>query len=364
MDGWKDRLVYAPALVALLGLAFVIGGVTLWFLALAPAAGSPQEALFDLVMHVLFGGVILILGIHIERSELSEDERFAVFVWCYGGFSFMLVLSVWGHIGSLLDGGVSLSFASDFVVFTSLGGAFGVISGVNWGHATKNRLLAERNEAQRETLALLTRLLSHDIRNDLSLVQVHAETLREHVDGDGESSIDVILDRIGETDQLLATANTLLKSLDEERDFAVFDVSTVLEREVAVIADEFPAVTVETDIPGGLRVEADDLIDQLFTNLLQNAVFHNDVEELTIQVTAERTDDQVHVVIADDGTGISPELRDSCFELGEQGPESDGDGIGLYLVSRLAEVYGGSVELDESPSGGARFHIALPAPAE
>lgn len=361
MRQWESRLVEASVLVALLGLVFVVAGVALWVAALEPMAESPQAALFALVMHVLFGGVILVLGVHIERSELSKEERFAVFVWCYGGFLFMLVLSVWGHLGSLLDGRFTLSFASDFVVFTSLGGAFGVIAGVNSGRATKNRRLAERNEAQRETLALLTRLLSHDIRNDLSLVQAHAERLTDLVTGDGAESIEVILERIDETDQLLATANTLVRSLDEDREFTSIEVSTVLEREATAIAEEFPAVAVETDIRSGLWVEADNLIGQLFSNLLQNAVFHNDVEGLTIRVSAEATDETVRIDIADDGRGIPPERRESCFELGEQGPDSDGDGIGLYLVSRLAEVYGGSVEVDESWAGGARFRLNLPA---
>lgn len=364
MRQWEHRLVEASALVALLGLAFVVAGVTLWVAALEPMAESPQEALFSLVMHVLFGGVILVLGVHIERSELSKEERFAVFVWCYGGFLFMLVLSVWGHLGAVLDRTLTLSFASDFVVFTSLGGAFGVIAGVNSGRAAKNQRLAERNEAQRETLALLTRLLSHDIRNDLSLVQMQAERLDTLVTGDGAEAVEVILERIDETDQLLATANTLVKSLDEDREFTRLDVSPVLEREANEIAEDFPSVSVESEIQPGLQVEADNLIDQLFTNLLQNAVFHNDVEDLTIRVSAEAVDEAVRIDIADNGKGIPPERRESCFELGEQGPDSDGDGIGLYLVSRLAEVYGGSVEVDESWAGGARFSIILPAYSE
>lgn len=361
MREWEHRFIEASALVSLLGLAFVVAGVTLWVAALEPMAESPQEALFALVMHVLFGGVILVLGVHIERSELSKEERFAVFVWCYGGFLFMLVLSVWGHLGAVLDGTLTLSFASDFVVFTSLGGAFGVIAGVNSGRAAKNQRLAERNEAQRETLALLTRLLSHDIRNDLSLVQSHAELLTDHVDEKGSSSIEVILERIDETDQLLATANTLVKSLDEDREFTRIEVSAVLEHEANEITEDFPSVVVETEIQSGLQVEADNLIDQLFTNLLQNAVFHNDIEDLTVRVSAEAIDETVRIEIADNGKGIPPELREACFGLGERGPDSDGDGIGLYLVSRLAEVYGGSVEVDESWAGGARFRITLPA---
>ena len=363
MGAWRTQLTNASVLVALLGLAFVSSGATLWALALAPVADSPQNALFSLVMHVLFGGVILVLGIHIERSELLPEERFAVIVWCYGGFLLMGILGIWGHLDALLHGDLTLAFASDFLVYTSLGGAFGVVAGANWGRAAKNKQLADRNEEQRETLALLTRLLSHDIRNDLSIVNGYAEMLAGRDDEAVTSRAEVIQERVEQTDQLLEDASVLVKSIDEEREFAPIDLNRVLTEEADTIATAHDAVTVETDLPADLWVEADNLIYQLFSNLFQNAVFHNDVEGLVIDVEATRNGDSVEIVVADNGTGIPPDVSERCFELGEGGPESDGDGIGLYLVSRLAEVYGGAVELGRSPAGGAQFTVSIPATA-
>lgn len=363
MRRWRTELTHASVLVALLGLVFVIGGITLWFLDLAPLAESPLNRLYSLVIHVLFGGVILVLGIHIERSELVPEERFAVIVWCYAGFLLMFVLSVWGHLASIVSGELTVAFASDFVVFTSLGGAFGVVSGINWGRATRNKQLADRNEEQRETLALLTRLLSHDIRNDLSVVKGYADILVDHVDEEVNSRAEVIQTRVDQTVQLLEDASTLVKSIDEDRELTTIDLTQVLSEEIDTIKTEDPEVTVETDIPSGLRVEADSLIYQLFSNLFQNAVFHNGAEGLKLQVSAEEKQEAIEVKVADNGNGIPPEVRETCFELGEQGPESNGDGIGLYLVSRLADVYGGSVDLEESDAGGARFLISIPTPS-
>lgn len=65
-------------------------------------------------------------------------------------------------------------------------------------------------------------------------------------------------------------------------------------------------------------------------------------------------------MISDNGSGIDPGIRDTCFELGEHGPHSDGEGIGLYLVSPLAYLYDGAIELEKSPSGGAQFDIRFP----
>ena len=361
MDGWKHRLTDSSVLVALLGLVFVIGGVTFWYVELVPGTEALHAVLFDLTMHVLFGGVILVLGVHIERSDLPAQEQFTVIVWCYGGFLLMFVLSVWGHLGPILDGELPSSFVSDFLVFSSLGGAFGVIAGVNRGRAIRNETLAEKNREQSETLALLARLLSHDIRNDMTIIQSYAELLTDHVTDEGKSHIELIQERVQDAIRLMEDANALVKSLDEKNEFRTISLSAVLMDEVRTVRENHPAVDVQTDIPKGIEVEGNELIHQLFSNLLQNAVFHNDVTDLTISVAAERTAESVEVIISDNGKGIPPEKRETYFELGEQGPESGGDGIGLYLVSRLTEIYGGTIAVDESPTGGARFRISLPA---
>lgn len=364
MQAWQRRLVDASALVAFLGLAFVVGGVVLWMVELAPAADTAHAALYDLVVHVLFGGVILALGVHVERSELVDEERFSVMAWCYGGFTLMFVLSFWGHLGSILAGELTVDFVSDFLVYTSLGGAFGVVAGVNYGRATRNQRLAARNEEQRETLALLTRLVSHDVRNDMAVVKGYAELLQETVDEAERETVDVIRDHVETTIELLEDASTLVKAIDQEREFEPIDLSEILAHEARSLKRDHPEIDVETDVPDGINVEADRLLHQLFSNLLGNAVAHNDVEGLTVSITAEQVGDSATVVVADDGRGVPDDVRDSIFELGERSADSDGDGIGLYLVSRLADLYGGSVDLEASSNGGARFRVRLPTTAD
>ena len=348
-------------LVAALGLVFVVSGVTLWLVDILPTTATVQAALYELVVHVLFGGVVLALGVHIERSELSPDERFRVMVWCFSGFLFLLGLAIWSGISTLLAGEVTRQFVSDVVVFGSMGGAFGVIAGVNHGRSLRNGRLAARNETQRETLVLLTRLLRHDIRNDMTVINGHAQMLADQVDPDVRSELEVIQRRSQSVVRLLRDTDTLMETLDTEREFEPVDLAEVLDEEVAGVAEDHPEVTVESDVPDDLWAVADMLVHQLFSNLLGNAVAHNETDDLTIRVRAARDGDVVQTVVADDGGGIPPDLRADCFELGEKGEDSQGDGLGLYLVSRLADVYGGSVTVEESREGGARFDVLLPA---
>lgn len=348
-------------LVAALGLVFVLSGVTLWWEAVLPTVDTAHQQLYHLVTHVLFGAVMLGLGVTVERSQLEPEERYALMVWCFGGFLFMFGLSVWSHLGAIVDAEVTADFASQAVVFGSLGGAFGAIAGANRGRATRNRLLAERVEEQRETLVLLTRLLRHDIRNDMMAINGHADLMAEHVTPEGQDSLEVISRRSDATVRLLEDADTLIETLDQAREYDHVDLSSVLTEEITSIADSYPTVEVQTDVPEDLVVVADGLVHQLFSNLLENAVAHNDPDDLTIRVDASHNGGTIDVIVADDGSGIPEEIREDCFELGEQGAGSAGDGLGLYIVSRLADVYGGTVSLADHPDWGARFKVSLPA---
>lgn len=348
-------------LVALLGLAFLLVGIIFWIDTLAPAAESPWHLLYLLVSHTFFGVVILALGMHLEQSELPASERRAVLVWCYGGFVLMFALSVWGHVDAILTGTLTADFVSDFVVFTSIGGAFGAIAGANWGRARTNENLAERNQEQRETLSLLTRLVSHDIRNEMMILQGHADLLSDHVGEGGDEYLGVIETRTEKTIRLLEDVRTLVRTLEDTPEFEAIDASQVLRLEVAHFREEFPRVAVTTDIESDLHVYANNLLHHQFSNLLQNAAFHNQIDSLEVFVAAARSGDSIEIEISDNGSGIPSDLHESCFELGEQGPESSGDGIGLYLVAKLAELYGGEIEVSTGPAGGAQFTITLPA---
>ncbi|WP_276258236.1 sensor histidine kinase [Haloglomus litoreum] len=358
-----DRLpLDGSELVATLGLVFVLSGVTLWSQSILPAVETVPEALYELVMHVLFGTVILLLGIHIERSELVAEERREVILWCFSAFLFFFWLAVWSELDAVLSATMTRELVSNIVVYGSIGGAFGAVIGVNRGRATRNEILAERTEEQRETLELLTRLLRHDIRNDMQAVNAHAGFLaEEELSEDGESSLSVIEQRSEGILRLLEDTSTLIETLGSDRELRPIDLATIVEQEAASIRDEHSDVTIETDVPEDLQVVADGLLHQLFLNLLSNAVAHNDPEGLRIHVGAKRREDLVDVTVSDNGTGIPEAVRETCFELGEKGPASTGDGLGLYLVSRLTEVYGGSVEVGESPSGGAQFDLTLRA---
>lgn len=107
-----------------------------------------------------------------------------------------------------------------------------------------------------------------------------------------------------------------------------------------------------------VRVQREDL-DEILGNLLENACKWAR-SRIALQTAA--AGGMWIMTIDDDGPGLEPALRDVVLERGVRIDEaSPGSGLGLAIVRDLVELYGGSISLHDSPLGGLRARIALPA---
>ncbi|OAN66198.1 ATP-binding protein [Sphingomonas sp. TDK1] len=138
--------------------------------------------------------------------------------------------------------------------------------------------------------------------------------------------------------------------------------------EVAAIADDVagvlrmlrPNVAIQLDVEPGTRVaiDAHDLSEML-GNLLDNAARH--ARTRVAFSTAMATPGEIEIRIDDDGPGIPPERRAQVLQPGvrlDEGPA--GDGFGLPIVRDLLELYGGRLDLGDSPLGGLRATLKCP----
>ncbi len=102
---------------------------------------------------------------------------------------------------------------------------------------------------------------------------------------------------------------------------------------------------------------------RLVTHLLDNAARHG---TLAVWVSLGRVGQQVQLAVEDDGAGIPAEQRTAIFErfvrLDEaRTRDTGGAGLGLAVVASIVQGVGGTVRVDDSPHGGARFVVTLPA---
>jgi len=220
----------------------------------------------------------------------------------------------------------------------------------------------KRLKSQRDNLETLNQMVRHDIRNDLQLVSAYAELLEDHVDEEGLSHLEKVKESAENAVELTKSARELADvMLQVEIENQQTALGPVLEHAVEDVRSSYSRAAVETDgtIPR-TDVVGNEMLGSVFRNLLQNAIQHNDADLPEVHVSATIEDDVAEVRIADNGPGVPDAQKEEVFGKGERGLESEGTGIGLYLVQSLVEHYGGDVWIEDNDPRGAVFVVRLP----
>lgn len=353
--------VHFGLLLGSIGLAFAISGLTLWFVAVRPQTTQLNQAILGIIVHVIFGYIVVMGGIVVIRSNLSVPQCAMTIRMSLAGAAAMGLLVVWRWMPELLSGAVPLQLINELVIVSSVGAAAGVLVGLNRGQALQNRELVSKKADREETLVFLLRLLEHDIQNHLVAISEHANSIRASSFDPSPTPAEAIEDRTASIERLLETANVVLESETGDREVDRVNVAAVLREQVAVIRSDAPSAEIEVDIDNELYARSDRFVGEVFQNILDNAIVHNRTDELTISVSATVVDDEwIQTDIVDNGSGISPSIRENLFDPGVHSPDSPGDGVGLYLVQKLLTGYGGSVSVSDHSPSGTGFHIQLP----
>ena len=127
----------------------------------------------------------------------------------------------------------------------------------------------------------------------------------------------------------------------------------------------------ELDVQPAPTLGSRDDLQRVATNLIENALRHTPPGTRVTASTRTLSDGSAELVVADDGPGIAPAMRDTLFERFVRGTGDRGGsfGLGLAIVAAVVHAHGGTVTADASPHGGARFTVHLsptaqtPAPA-
>jgi signal transduction histidine kinase len=106
-----------------------------------------------------------------------------------------------------------------------------------------------------------------------------------------------------------------------------------------------------------VRVERQDL-DEMLGNLLENACKWT---RSRVDISTAAAAGRIAIVVDDDGPGLAAAMREAVLARGVRADEAaPGSGLGLAIVRDLAALYGGTIELGESPAGGLRATLTLP----
>jgi PAS domain S-box-containing protein len=228
---------------------------------------------------------------------------------------------------------------------------------------TERKTYERRLEAQRDDLSVLNSVVRHDIRNDLQVVRTRAELLADHVPEAARDHLSTLQDSVDSAIALTTTARELAEvMLQTDADPDQVAVDGVLSEALGAFRESYPDARVEvTGTVPAVDVVGDELLYSVFRNLLSNAVIHSQTTDPEITVSANLTGaEMVEVRVADDGPGVPDDRKKSIFGKGEKGLDSEGTGVGLYLVKSVVESYGGEVWVEDNQPEGAVFVVTLP----
>ncbi|MFB6096902.1 MAG: ATP-binding protein [Haloferacaceae archaeon] len=228
---------------------------------------------------------------------------------------------------------------------------------------TERKRVERRLQRKNEQLALLNRIVRHDIRNDMSVITGWVDVLEDELPSEQGAELDRIRSASEHTIELTTDVRDLMAILEsdeeEELDLHPVDLQRTVLDEVERVRRSFDDVEITAEDLPAARVEGNGMLSSVVGNLLNNAVQHNDEEVARIDVAIEGRDDTVVLRIADNGPGIPPARREELLQKGSKGLDSEGTGLGLFLVDTLVEAFGGSISIADNEPKGTVFTVEL-----
>ena len=220
-----------------------------------------------------------------------------------------------------------------------------------------------RSNAELEQFAYVA---SHDLQEPLRVIGGFVELLRDRYEGQLDEDADRFIaatvsgvERMSQLiDDLLAYSRAGRSEIVREEVDSAATVDSVLDRLAEPIAENGVEVR-RGDLP---TVSGDaGMLDQIFQNLISNAVKFADGEHPRLEIDGSEDDGGWHFVVADNGPGIDPRHRDQIFEMFKRlhGRSVPGTGIGLAISKRIAERHGGRIWVEPAADGGSAFNFTI-----
>ena len=210
---------------------------------------------------------------------------------------------------------------------------------------------------------------SHDLQEPLRMVATYSELLmrsfRDQLGSDGAEYLNYVLQGALRMEQLLKNlrAFTLVSTAPREPVDYV-DSGTILDRALANLRPaivESGALITRRPLP---KVKLQDFrLEQLFQNLISNALRYTRAARPEINVSAEPDGNGWRFAIQDNGIGIDPRYKEQIFDLFKRlhsVAEYPGTGMGLAICKRIIERAGGRIWVESAPGRGSTFYFTLP----
>lgn len=210
--------------------------------------------------------------------------------------------------------------------------------------------------------------VSHEFKTPIAAIEGYATLLQNH--GLSPEKQDHYIEKILDNSRRLSnlSGNILMLSKLENQEMVLDQTEYRLDEQIRkcilMLENKWAAKNIEfdLDLPRQIYYGSASLLDQVWINLIDNAIKHSPVGS-SIRIAIHSTAETIGVSVSDDGDGMTEEVQKHIFEKFYQGDKShgaEGNGLGLALVKRIVDLCRGSIRVESAPGKGSTFFISLP----
>ncbi len=238
----------------------------------------------------------------------------------------------------------------------------------SWEYYQKHAILSQVEELKSNFL----RMMSHDLRTPVARIQSMIEVVRRDPNPLSDGQTDAVQNIEKSTEELTGFFGSILnlgriESKEIKLHLKSKDVNALLkeiigkcdylakQKNIRIVTEFEPMFSVKID---------EDLMRQVFTNLVENAIKYSP-ENSSVLISTDELDGQVRVQVADQGIGIPNEEISNLFTKfyrAKSARESEikGSGLGLYLARYFVDLHKGHISVESEPERGSTFTVELP----
>jgi PAS domain S-box-containing protein len=222
----------------------------------------------------------------------------------------------------------------------------------------RNRIENKLQMASQRAMLYLD-LMGHDVTNQLQII-MSCNALLEHKAGSFENGylMEMINDAVQECRRIVSKARST--ELLTDSPLVLRDLKRVVIYCINAISEDYDQVVIASEYTvNQAPILADDFLECLLDNLLENAILHNPSRNLRIWVKIQEKDHGYELSISDNGPGIENQIKKDLFNSSRRH-----GGMGLHQVKEILEKYKGKVEVCDrvlgTPECGAEFLVWFP----
>lgn len=219
-----------------------------------------------------------------------------------------------------------------------------------------------RNKLIKEQLNVLHRVLKHNMRNDVSTIQVYIDIINENTQN---QEIKQATEKIKETSEKMENlgekakkANKALTSLSRPIDLPV-KIKNIIKYTKKDIKSKYPESSIIANTPKE-NIKVDYILQTALEEIIENAVIHNTKKpKIKININKEPQQKMIYISIKDNGPGL-PKEQERFLNKERKTRQINGRGIGLWLVYWIVKSLGGKISIENNKKKGTTVNLQIP----